>query len=480
MPNIIGAIAFLVLGWVFALLISSVVRKLLRKTTIDNKLAQIITGKKKSADLPVEKIISKCVFYLIMLFILVGFFEAMGLTLIAQPLNRFITQMTDYAPRLLGAGVLLLSAWFIASIVRRVVVGLLETAGIDEKISSTGGFETSISIAHTISEVAYWMIFLFFLPGILDALALKGLLDPVQSMINKGMQFIPNVFAAGMVMAAGWFIARIVQRITSNVLAAFGVDALSKKVGLSKALGRQKLSTVLGMVVYVLIMLPVLIAALDALSLDALTRPVSNMLNDILAALPNIFAALFLMSISYVVAKVAAAWAANMLSAMGFDNILSKLGLKKQPTEGSRKPSETAGYLVLLAIMVFASIEALNLIGFIKLAEMLAGFTVFAGQIVFGLIVFAIGIYFANIASQIILDSGMKDGQMLATIARASILVLTGAMALNRMGIANDIINMAFGLLLGSLAVAFALAFGLGGRDIAAGIMQDWLKKRSK
>ena len=65
-------------------------------------------------------------------------------------------------------------------------------------------------------------------------------------------------------------------------------------------------------------------------------------------------------------------------------------------------------------------------------------------------------------------------------VARISIVILSGAIALRQMGLANEIIELAFGILLGSVAVAAALAFGLGGRDIAATQLFGWLGSRKK
>jgi hypothetical protein len=70
--------------------------------------------------------------------------------------------------------------------------------------------------------------------------------------------------------------------------------------------------------------------------------------------------------------------------------------------------------------------------------------------------------------------SGVAQSGLLAVAARVSILVLAGAMALRQMGLANEIINLAFGLLLGAIAVAMALAFGLGGRELAARELEEW------
>jgi hypothetical protein len=62
----------------------------------------------------------------------------------------------------------------------------------------------------------------------------------------------------------------------------------------------------------------------------------------------------------------------------------------------------------------------------------------------------------------------MSQMKILAQAARISILAFAGAMALRQMGLANEIITLAFGLLLGAIAVAVALSFGLGGKEIAA------------
>jgi hypothetical protein len=295
-------------------------------------------------------------------------------------------------------------------------------------------------------------------------------------MTNKVLGFLPNIFAAGLILVVGWFIARIVQRIVTNLLAAIGADRLSEQVGLATVLGKQRLSGLLGLVVYVLILIPVLIATLDTLALEAITRPAANMLNTILGALPAIFAASLVVTIAYVVGRVVAGLVTNLLTDAGFNAILARLGLGKEPAEGERMPSEIVGYLVLVAILLFAAVEASRLLGFVLLADLVTQFTVFAGQVILGLIIFAIGLYLANLASKTVLASGVAQAGLLALAARVSILVLAGAMALRQMGLANEIINLAFGLLLGAIAVAVALAFGLGGREIAARELEEWLQ----
>jgi hypothetical protein len=373
---------------------------------------------------------------------------------------------------------LLLIAWIVASALRLVISRVLTAAKIDERLGTSAGLEEEerVPLAQTLGNAMYWLVFLLFLPAVLNALELEGLLQPVQGMINQILGFLPNIFAAGLILAIGWFIARIVQQIVTNLLAAIGTDQLSEKVGLASVLGKQRLSGLLGLVVYVLILIPVLVAALNALALEAITQPASNMLNAILKAIPAIFAAALVVVIAYVVGRVVAGLITNLLTGVGFNNILARLGLGKEPGEGERTPSEFVGYLVLVAIMLFAAIEASRILGFVLLADLVAQFTAFAGQVVLGLIIFAIGLYLANLAAKTVQASGVAQAGLLAMAARVSILVLAGAMALRQMGLANEIINLAFGLLLGAIAVATALAFGLGGRELAARELEGWLK----
>ncbi|MBU4226230.1 MAG: mechanosensitive ion channel, partial [Chloroflexi bacterium] len=327
-----------------------------------------------------------------------------------------------------------------------------------------------------LSEAVYWLVFLLFLPAVLSALALEGLLGPVQGMIDKILTFLPNIFAAGLILAVGWFAARIVKRIVTNLLVAIGIDRLSERVGLTTVLGKQQLSGLIGLVLYVLILVPVLIAALNALGLEAITRPASDMLKQIFTALPAIFAGALVLIIAYIVGRVVAGLVANLLTGFGFDNVLTQLGFRKQPAEARWTPSQIVGHLILVTLMLFAAIEAFRLVGFTLLADLVAQFTVFAGHIVMGLIIFAIGLFLANLAAKTVQESGVAQAGLLAWAARVSILVLAGAMALWQMGLANEVINLAFSLLLGAIAVAIALAFGLGGREIAARELEAWLQ----
>jgi hypothetical protein len=476
-PNLIGALIILVIGLIIAWIVSAVVRGLLRRTKLDDRIAGWITGDEADGKpMEVENVVGRVAFWLVMLFVLIAFFEALGLTIITQPLNRLLNTIFEYIPQILGAAVLLLLAWIIASAVRWLAVRGLGALKLDKRLGDSAGVEEErMPVTKSIGDALYWLVFLLFLPAVLTALNLQGLLVPVQGMVDKVLTFLPNLFAAALLLLIGWFVARLVQRIVTNLLSAAGLDRLSGRVGLESAIGGQTLSGLVGLIVYILILIPVIVAALNALQLQALTQPATNMLNDFLGALPNIFAAGLLLVITYIVARLVAALVSTLLTGVGFNTILMRLGLTKaEPGTGQRTPSDMVGYLVLVVIMLFAAIEAAGLVGFTELATLLTGLTVFVWQVVLGLVILAIGLWLGNLAGKAIETGVSVNARLLATVARVAIWVLAGAMALNQMGLGSEIVNLAFGLTLGGVAVAVALAFGLGGRELAGRELEKW------
>jgi hypothetical protein len=261
-------------------------------------------------------------------------------------------------------------------------------------------------------------------------------------------------------------------------LAAVGTDKLSERVGLNNVIGDQKLSGVIGLLVYVLILVPVIVGSLNALQLDAVTKPASDMLNKILGALPGIFAAVLVVGIAYIVAQLVAGLATNVLGSIGFDRLPARLGLARETTAGRRTPSEIAGTILMVAVVLFATMQALPMLGFDLLASMMSQFLAFASQVLLGLVIFGFGLYFAKLVSDLITDSGIANAELLAKIGRIAILILAGAMGLQQMGLAQEIVNLTYGLTLGAVAVAAAISFGIGGRDAAKTLVDDWVKNR--
>ncbi len=481
LPGVVAALVVLVLGWILARILAASVRAALGRTRLGATLARLIMGEEEAEPARVEHWGGQITYYLVMLFVLVGFFQTLGLTLIAQPLNTLLNQVFSYAPRLLAAALLLALAWAAASIARALVHRFLKAIQVDQRLGQhTGDEEAPPALAEGFSQAVYWVVWVLFLPLVLTALQLHGLLGPVQGMIDRALSYLPHIVAAAVILAAGWLGGRMVQRLVVRLVAAIGLDRFMDDIGAAQVLGKQRPSDLLGLLAYAAIFVIALIAALNALALEAITAPASDMLALVLQAIPAVLGAALLLVIAYAVARIVSRLLASVLAGAGFNRIMAYLGLSREPAEGERTPADIAGYLLLVVVMLFAVVEAAGLLGFNVLAQLVAQLIVFVWQVVLGLIILGLGLYLARVAHDVIRASAVVQAQLMARLARVAIIVLAGAMALRQMGLANEIIILAFGLLLGALAVAAAIAFGLGGRDLAARELDRWADNMRK
>jgi hypothetical protein len=293
-------------------------------------------------------------------------------------------------------------------------------------------------------------------------------------MFDDVLGFLPNILAAVMIGLIGWFVAGIVRRIVTNLLAAAGADRLGERMGLATT-QRHTISNAIGLIVYIMILIPVLISSLNALNLRIITEPASQMLYVAFDAVPLILGAAVILLIAFGVGRVLSGLVTNLLDVAGFDRMLTSMGLLKAPATPTRSASSIVGRLVLVAIMIFAIIEASDVLGFETIGDLASQFLIFASQMLMGVVIFAVGIYLANLAASALRASGTPHSLFLSRAAWFAIALLSSAIGLRRMGLANDIIDMAFGLLIGAVAVASALAFGLGGREIAAQELRNWV-----
>ncbi len=476
LPNLVAALAILMFGWLGAIILGAIVRGALRRTTLANRLAGWLVGE-DDGTVEVERFAGRVVYYLAMLFVLIAFLEALSLTAVTVPLTDLLSSVVGYVPRVLAASALFFGGWIVASMLRRLVSAALDRVRLNERIGDEAGLErdNQLPLSKTLGDAVYWLVLLLLLPVALSVLGEQGLLAPVQDLVSEVLGFLPNILAAVLIFAVGWFVARLVQRIVTNLLSAGGIDAFAEQVGLANSLGERRLSGLVGLLLYVLILVPVLIQSLQALQLDAVTVPATAMLARVLEAIPFVFAAGLLLLVAYFAARLVADLITNLLRGAGFNNVLAHIGFTGTPGEGSSTPAGVVGTIIVVTVMLFATIEAAGLLGFEALALLLSGFLVFAGDVILGLIVFGVGLYLARLVAETIAASGARQANVQSVVARVSITVLAGAMALRQMGLAEDIVNLAFGLVLGAIALATAVAFGLGARDAAGRQVEQWV-----
>ena len=468
LPSIIGAIALLIVGWFLAVVVRAGVRRLLSALKVNERIGETTDEK-----MDVEKGVAVGAFWLIILITLVGVFNTLSLELVSDPFNQLLSQVIGYLPRLLAGALLLILAWILATLLRALSAKALAASKWDEKLAEEAGTKP---MSKSVGNVLFWLTFLLFVPAILGAFDLEGLLEPVQGMIDEALAMIPNIVAAVAIGFVGWVVARVLRGLVSNLLAAVGIDRLGADVGLSSQV---QISRLIGMIVFIFVFIPALIAALDALQIESISAPATEMLAMILEAVPNLLAAAVILIITWYVAKFAADIISRLLAGLGFDTVPQRLGFS-YAFKAPMTPSAIVGGFIVFFAMLFATVEAANRLGFSQVRDLVSTFIEFGGDILLGGAIFIIGYWLANVAFNAIARISGKDTSGLGQIARLAILGLVIAMGLRAMGIADDIVNLAFGLTLGAIAVAFALSFGLGGREAAGKQMEHWFSKLRK
>ncbi len=496
LPSILGGIAILLIGWIVALVLAAATRKGLAALRTNERL----TGPTGS-NVNFERIAGRVVFWAVLLLALLGVFGVLQVEGVSGPLSTLATTVMLDLPRLLVAIVLAVVAWLIATIVRTVVDKALSATNLDERLSKGAEMKP---LSQTMGNVAYWLVLLLFLPAIVGALQIEGLMTPLSTMTSDLLGILPNLFAAVIIGVIGWIIAKAVRGLVSNLLAATGIDRFSESHADTRGM---KLSQLGGTLAFILVIVPTLIAALDALRIEAISRPLTRMLDVFLQAVPNVIAAAVILILAWFIGRFVAQLVARLLSNLGFDRLPERIGLghvfaSGQPASGSAgmtPPGEEtagsygspgspatsagggnlstlAGRIALFFIMLFATVEAAALLGFDGVHGLLEEFIAFGADILLGLAVFLVGYWLADVAARAI-ERTHPDARGMARIARVAILGLVIAMGLRAMGVADDIVNLAFGLVLGAVAVAVALAFGLGGRQAAGQVADRWARQ---
>jgi hypothetical protein len=468
-PNIAAAIVILIIGYIIARIIKAGVIKLLTATRLFGKAEEWKIPEKEGT----VNIIGRLTFYLIMLFVLLAFFNVLNLPIITGPISSLVSTVMEFLPRVGGAAIILIIAWIIAKIIKLLIMKGLDLFKFDEKLSKYFKGKEARKPSEIIAGIAFYLVLLFALPPFLEALELRSVTEPLSNMWGKFAGILPNLLAAAIIVVIGFFIAKIIREIIVNLLVGFGIDRGAERLGIDKSLGTLKASGIIGTVIYVLVLIPVLIAALDALNIPSISAPGRDMLAIILDKLPSIFAAAIIIILAIVIGRIVQTLLSEILSGLGFNRLLEELGLRHI---GKRTPAQVVGIIAFIYIIFFALMEAAEVLNFKMLGDLSNDLITFAFKVILAVIILGVGILIGNWVKRLV-QGATQERPFLANMAKAAIVVFAFAIALDHLGIADEIIELAFGLLLGAIAVAAAIAFGIGSKEIAGREVEAWVKK---
>ena len=385
-------------------------------------------------------------------------------------MDNFITSVSNtlgqHLPGVLGAIVVFAIGYLLAHLLSEAISRGCSKLRIDERLQKKAGRDLKIGML--LSTVMFYLVLLYGTLVSLSLLGIEEVLDPAKDLVSRLVYIVPNVIAALFIGVAGYIIARILSGAAAALSSS--LDGLASKAGFAADF---KLSLLIGIVVFVLVLVPVLISALDTLRIAAISGPATAMLNDLLQAVPKIIGASIILAVAYIVGRFVCGLLADLLKSLGLDALPAKCGAEGMFSDLTL--STVVGRVVLFFIMLGASLSALETLQLDRLAGVFDRLLVFSGQVVVGLLVIAVCAALANIASKRL----HRDGKPTITSSATSFAILgfVLAMGLRAMGIGEDIVNLAFGLTLGAIAVAVALYFGLGGREAAGKQMEHWLSK---
>jgi hypothetical protein len=393
-------------------------------------------------------------------------------------------QLMNWGPKVLIAILILVATWIVARAVQWVLQKAVDRSPTLRKHVTGTPQET---VGHQLGTIAKLIIWLVGIMAALQFLGIGQILAPINELVTEIFAFLPRLIAFGLILFVGFVLARIVQRLLETVLIAANIDGLLARIGIGSTEGtvrtdpsavppgaspgatRGSIARAVGVLAFAVIIIQIAIAALQVLGIEAISGPAIAMLGEIYAALPRILAAALWIGIALIIARFVKMIIEAILPPTGFDDAIRSVGV----LPASAFPSRIVANVAMIAIILAASIEAAKQLGGDTIAIFLIQVTELGSKVIFGTLIIVAGVFLARIIANLV-GSGTGEGGFAQTIVRYAIIGLFTAIGLTFMGLADQIVMLAFGLILGSAAVATALAFGLGGREAAGRVAEFW------
>ena len=398
-------------------------------------------------------------------------------------LSRVTDSIFITIPDAIRIVILILIALVFASLVKKLVVkGLSKIAPVATlaKWGLVKPTQDEKALVKNAGQLAYFLVILFFLPAILSGLGVSSAVDPISNMFAKFFGFLPNAIAAGLILFVGVFLGKFVKNLVSGLLVKLPFEKWITKLfdqDVEQAkVNEGKIADVLSSMVYVLLFIPFLTLALETLGIKSLSEPIVGLLDQVVSFIPNILVAIVLLAIGGFIAKLLSNLLEKLLKASGIDHYSQYLSVKgKAEYQLSTVLANIASAMILIFFFVEAlatlNLSVLNTIGLAIIAYLPA---VISSRAILGL-----AIVFGNILAGFMAKS--TNSKALAEVVRYGLIALAIFMVLDQLNIAQTIVHTTFTIILGAAAVAFALAFGLGGKAFAARQLEkleDFLNKK--
>ncbi len=369
--------------------------------------------------------------------------------------------------------VFLIIAIVAAALASFIVKKLFRLTNLDKKMSGSDGNGMAVKF---IGKLVFLIVFLLFLPAVLGALGLDSISKPITDFASVFIDYIPNIIAAAILVFLGIFIGQMLSDVISTLLGKTKIDSLTDKMknnradssenegdGMSGSESTVKISKVIGTIVYCAVVLIAIVQALKVLNIETLSRPAIEIINTVFGAVPDIVLAVLVVALGVVIANIVCKLMQNLLTGLNVDGLTSKI-LAGKKTSFSLTNFIVNAVRVLIILFVLA--EGVDILGLEVLSNIMG---VIIGYL--PLVIKAVLIALAAFIGANLLDSfsskSMSGMKLPVKLIKMIIYVLAAFMILSQLKLAPTIVEFGFIIMLAALGVAFALAFGIGGRDFA-------------
>jgi Mechanosensitive ion channel, conserved TM helix len=211
--------------------------------------------------------------------------------------------------------------------------------------------------------------------------------------------------------------------------------------------------------------------------LDIIVTSLTSFWTQMAGFVPQLIAALVLLFVGWIVARVVRSGIVKLLNLLHFDDLAQKSGIEAFLKEGdldvslSRLIASLVYWLLILVVIVMVS----NSLGLHVVADLFNRIVLYIPNIVVAILVLVFGAVLSRFINRVIFaylnNIGIQGALTISTISEYAILVFVFFIALEQLQIASELITAAFSIAFGAFALAFAIAFGLGGKEWAAGLI---------
>ncbi|MEJ2421849.1 MAG: mechanosensitive ion channel [Acidobacteriota bacterium] len=492
------AVLIFVVGLLLAKVIAAVVRQLVVTSDMDQKIAKWLhletaLDKEGKPKRQLALVLEKVIFFLLVIVVVLFALEMLGDVLVSGVLQNTLNTIVHALPGIFKAILILAFAWIVATIIKLLIVNIFKRIPLGKTVREAmkegekPGKEGP-GFAESVGNFFFYFVMVLALLPFFQALNMQALVGPLETMFSKAFNYVPNILMAVLVLVLGYFLARLCEKLVANFAQAAGANKIVEGMRQDTVLKSLDISRVVGVIVFILIMIPVLGASFNILNIAVISDVFANIMNRVAVATPNVLAGAIIIIVGLVAGKWLGDLCAKLLKDMGFDRLLGRIGMTREAEaekarEGAFSLSRVTGNLIALLVIFIFAMEAFEVMRLAILANAIEQLLLYVPSILIALVLVGLGFYLARIVEQLVVAAmpveRRVERDVVSLIVRYAVIVLAFFMAFDQLKIAHNIVVNAFIILLGTAGLGVALAFGLGGREQASSYL-DSLKKYAK